>query len=85
MKLNGRVVGYSPLSTFVELDFLAMGIDGKKLLWANLRDLGQLAQRLPDVDFDHLIERAQWQRDEVEPFRAAAGRQALGGAEAKPL
>ena len=79
LKLNGSVTSYSPLSRFVELDFLAMGIDGKMLLWANLRDLANLSSRLADVDFDKLIDRAQWQRDELEPFRAAAGREALGG------
>ena len=47
LKPNGRLGGYSPLSRFEELDFLAMGIDGKKLLWANLRDLARLRERLP--------------------------------------
>ena len=79
LKLNGSLTSYSPLSRFVELDFLAMGIEGKKLLWASLRDLAGLPARLPDVDFDGLIGRAQWQRDELEPFRAAAGREALAG------
>ena len=79
LKLNGRVRTYSPLSRFEELDFLAMGIDGKKLLWANLRDLAGLAERLRDVDFDHLIERAELQRAELEPFRAQAGADALRG------
>jgi hypothetical protein len=82
LKLNGSLRSYSRLSRFVELDFLAMGIDGKKLLWANLRDLAGLSSRLPDVDFDRLVERAQWQRDEIEPFRAEAGRDALAGADA---
>ncbi len=75
LKLNGQVRGYSPLSRFAELDFLAMGIEGKKILWANLRDFGELSRRLPDVDFDDLIRRAQTQRDELEPFRARAGRE----------
>ena len=78
LKLNGRVRGYSPLSRFAELDFLAMGIEGKKILWANLRDLAGLPERLPDVDFEHLIERAERQRAELEPFRARAGREAFG-------
>ena len=77
LKLNGSVRSYSPLSRFVELEFLAMGIEGKKLLWATLRDLAGLSARLPHVDFDGLIERAQGQRDELEPFRVAAGRQVL--------
>ena len=77
LKPNGRLRSYSPLSRFVELDFLAMGIDGKKLLWANLRDLAALAGRLPDVDFDELIARAERQRAELEPFRTRAGEDAL--------
>ena len=75
LKLNGRLRGYSPLSRFAELDLLATGIEGKKILWANLRDLGDLSRRLPDVDFDDLIRRAQAQRDELEPFRARVGRE----------
>jgi hypothetical protein len=77
LKLNGRLVGYSPLSRFEELDFLIMGIEGKKTLWANLRDFTGMAARLPDVDFDQLIERARRQRSQLEPFHARAGRDAL--------
>jgi hypothetical protein len=77
LKLNGRLLAYSPLSRFVELDFLVMGIEGKKILWANLADLAGLRAPLPDVDFDALIERAERQRAELEPFRRDAGRDAL--------
>jgi hypothetical protein len=79
LKLNGRLTSYSPLSRFAELDFLAIGIEGKKQLWQNLRDGADLATRLPDVDFDGLVERAQRQRDDIEPFRRAAGEAALRG------
>ena len=81
LKLNGQLRGYSPLSRFVELEFLAMGIDGKKLLWMTLRDLAGLAARLPDVDFDDLIKRAEQQRADLEPFRVQAGKEAFTGAE----
>jgi hypothetical protein len=77
LKLNARVRSYSPLSRFLELDTLALGIDGKKLLWSNLRDLAGLEERLPDVDFDELILRAERQRAELEPFRALAGEDVL--------
>jgi hypothetical protein len=76
-KLNGRLLGYSPLSRFAELDLLAMGIEGKQILWANLRDLTDVGARVPGLDFDQLIERAAWQRAELEPFRQRAGREAL--------
>ncbi|HWC28332.1 MAG TPA: hypothetical protein VG474_17205 [Solirubrobacteraceae bacterium] len=79
LKLNGRLGSYSPLSRFVELEFLAYGIEGKKVLWQNLRDCARLGERFPDVDFDALIVRAQAQRDAIEPFRLSAGVAALGG------
>jgi hypothetical protein len=81
LKLNGRLRGYSPLSRFVELEFLTMGINGKKQLWATLRDLAGLATRLPGTDFDALVRRAEDQRAELEPFRARAGTEAFRPAE----
>ncbi len=77
LKLNGQIRGYSPLSRFLELEILTMGIQGKKQLWATLRDLADLATRLPDIDFDHLIDRAEQQRTTLEPFRVRAGTTAL--------
>jgi hypothetical protein len=57
-----------------------MGIAGKKQLWRNLADLAGLADRMPDVDFDGLVARAQEQLDILEPFRLSAGREALQSA-----
>ena len=73
LKPNGHARSYSPLSRFVELDLLVMGLDDKRLLWANLRDLAGLGAALPDIDFDELIRRAERQRDELMPFHAQAG------------
>ncbi|MGW4114635.1 hypothetical protein ACWEFJ_27490 [Actinosynnema sp. NPDC004786] len=73
LKRNGRLLSYSPLSRFEELEILTMGIDGKKQLWTTLRDLAGLGSRLPDIDFDHLIDRAARQRADLEPFRVRAG------------
>jgi hypothetical protein len=75
LKPNGHVRSYSPLSRFVELDVLVMGIEGKKILWQNLRDLAGI--NLTDIDFDALIERADGQRRLLEPFRKDAGREVL--------
>ena len=77
LKFNGHFTAYSPLSRFVELDFLLMGVVGKKILWKNLAEFGGLRTRLQDVDFDHLVGRAQTQIDVLEPFHAAAAREAL--------
>lgn len=77
LKLNGQILGYSPLSRFVELEALVMGIEGKKVLWTTLGDVAGLRTRLPEIDFDELMVRADQQRAELEPLRAAAGRAAF--------
>lgn len=77
LKLNGRLLKRSPLSHFEELDTLIMGIDGKVVLWQNLRDGADLGTRLPEIDFDRLVERAREQRAQLEPLHAQAAREAL--------
>jgi hypothetical protein len=85
LKLNGAIRSYSPLSRFAELDFLTMGIEGKKQLWSTLGDLASLSARLPDIDFAHLVARAEAQRMALEPHRREAGCEAFGGAGAAAL
>lgn len=77
LKLNGRVVRYSPLSRFEELDALIVVIDGKVTLWTTLRDGAGLGSRLPGIDFDALIERARVQRALLEPHHRQAASTAL--------
>lgn len=84
LKLNGRLVTYSPLSRFVELEALVMGIEGKKVLWTTLRDAAGLDEHLPDIDFAQLMTRAAGQRSELEPFRLRAGREAFRPADRTP-
>ncbi len=75
LKPNGQLTGYSPLSRFLELEVLSIGVEGKRLLWLAL---GQLADpRLAEFDFGGLAERAQGQREGLEPHRIAAGRNAV--------
>ncbi|MEV4313730.1 hypothetical protein [Actinocrispum sp. NPDC049592] len=77
LKPNGRLASYSPLSRFEELEFLVMGLQGKKQLWGTLRDLAGLGTSLPDIDFDALIDRAEHQLRTLEPYRVRAGVEAL--------
>jgi hypothetical protein len=72
LKLNGRVVSYSPLSRVVEFEALAMGVAGKIRLWRSLQIARQSDERLAGFDFDALIERAQDQRDTVETLHQKA-------------
>ena len=79
LKLNGRVVGYSPLSRLVELESLQLGITGKRDMWRALpRALGAVA----GFDFEELAARADRQLRDLEPHHREAAAQALSGAAA---
>jgi hypothetical protein len=75
LKLNGQLTGYSPLSRFLELESLYLGITGKRELWRALhRTLGN---DLMAFDFDELGRRAERQAGEVEEHRLEAAQPAL--------
>jgi hypothetical protein len=71
LKPNNRLFSYSPLSRLVELEGLALGVEGKRSLWQVLAELNE--PRLAQFDFDALLERARTQRDELQERRLAAG------------
>jgi hypothetical protein len=72
LKLNGRLTGYSPLSRVVELEILALGVEGKRALWRALRELAAGDARLAGVDLATLLKRAERQRRTVEQQRLRA-------------
>ncbi len=76
LKPNGQLTGYSPLSRFLELEVLSIGVEGKRLLWLALDGLGD--PRLTEFDFDALAQRAQAQREGLERHRLAAARSSIG-------
>jgi hypothetical protein len=79
LKLNGQLRGYSPLSRVLELEALSVGIAGKLALWQSLQRVRDIGERLPEVDLEHLVERARRQRAIVEELRADAVGEAFGG------
>ena len=78
LKTNGRLLGYSPLSRVVELEVLALGIEGKRLLWRALDQVAAGDPRLDGVDLAALRRRADGQRRLVERQRILATAIALG-------
>jgi hypothetical protein len=73
LKPNGRLRGYSPLSRLLELEALAIAVEGKHRLWTALDD--SLGDSLTGLDFRALAERAEQQRRRVaELHLTAAGR-----------
>jgi hypothetical protein len=77
LKPNNRLFSYSPLSRLIELEGLALGVEGKRSLWQVLAELTE--PRLAEFDFEQLIERARSQRDELQQRRLAAGLEAFEG------
>jgi hypothetical protein len=75
LKLNGQLLGYSPLSRFIELEGLSLGIEGKRLMWVALLDTQP--ERFGADRLRELVARAERQREAVEEHRRAA-RDAFG-------
>jgi hypothetical protein len=72
LKLNGRLTGYSPLSRVLELELLALGVEGKRALWRVLGDVAGDDARLDGVDLAALLKRADGQGRLVEQQRRRA-------------
>ena len=72
LKLNGYLIGRSPLSSLEELEMLRLGVEGKAAGWRTLRVLAGTDARLDPGDIDELIARAQRQADVLEELRVGA-------------
>jgi hypothetical protein len=77
LKLNGQLLGYSPLSRLLELEGLVLGVSGKLALWQALRPMVGDDPRLEGIDFEALAERAKEQRRTLERLRRRAAHEAL--------
>lgn len=77
LKLNGQLLGYSPLSRLVELEALSLGVEGKLALWLSLRQTHGADPRLGGIELDELIDRARSQRRRLERQRRRAADEAL--------
>jgi hypothetical protein len=71
LKPNNRLFSYSPLSRLVELEGLALGVEGKRSMWQVLAELDEPG--LAKFDFERLLARARTQRDQLQERRLAAG------------
>jgi hypothetical protein len=76
LKLNGQVVGRSPLSRLEELEFLILGVQGKRRLWTSLARLDPPEEMADDLD--RLISRADSQIESLEERWASTVTEALG-------
>lgn len=78
LKLNGRLLARSPLSSLEELEIMRLGVTGKAAGWRTLRVLADTDPRLDRDRLDELIGRADSQLSMLEDLRVRAARFALG-------
>lgn len=62
------------LETF---EVLSLGIEGKKGMWMALAAAAENAEELRTIDYSHLVQRAEQQRQKVEDVRLEAAKKAL--------
>ncbi len=77
LKLNGRLIHYSPLSRVMELEGLCIGTEGRLSMWRSLRTLANKNERLARFDFGALIARAEQQLRTLERLRQQASDEAF--------
>lgn len=77
LKLNGRVLSYSPLSRLEELEIMSLGIQGKLAMWLALDATVATNGRLAGVDLEELIRRGRSQRRRAETLRLKAAAEAF--------
>jgi hypothetical protein len=77
LKLNGRLLGYSPLSRLLEIEGLWMGVNGKLSLWRALVAIADLDARLDAIWLIELEARAEEQLRRLDGHRKLAARDAL--------
>ncbi|HEX3978329.1 MAG TPA: hypothetical protein VHW96_18810 [Solirubrobacteraceae bacterium] len=83
LKLSGLTSGDDEFGTFLSIEALSLGVEGKASLWTALRELRGHYPELQSTDLDDLLQRAQRQRQILETARITATRLSLAaGAEA---
>ena len=77
LKLTGLTSGNDELGTFLSIEALSLGVEGKASLWTTLRELRGRYPELLSTDLDELLQRAQRQRQVLEAERLAGARRSL--------
>jgi hypothetical protein len=71
-KLNGRLLGRSPLSDVIEVELMRLGVVGKAAGWRALRAVAEIDNRLDTTELDRLLDRAEQQSGDLEDLRIQA-------------
>jgi hypothetical protein len=87
IKLMWEQVEPGKLGLFEALEMLALGVQGKRLLWVALREISVWFPEWNGIDFEELERQAIQQRDDIEFWRIQAAMDILADMErriAKP-
>jgi hypothetical protein len=77
VKLTGLTSLSDELGTFLSIEALSLGVEGKVALWTTLRQLRDRYPELLSTDLDDLLQRAHRQRQVLETERIAAANRSL--------
>jgi hypothetical protein len=77
LKFNDRITGSAPLTMLLELETLALGVEGKFALWKSLQAVANTHPALASLKLDELVDRARSQRRGLEAQRLAAAKAAF--------
>jgi hypothetical protein len=80
-KFSGESVDDPQFGTFLTLETLSIGVEGKLCMWKALKCVEGDVRELGSIDIDTLIERAQSQRDAIEGKRLQLAGTALAGSQ----
>jgi predicted DNA-binding ribbon-helix-helix protein len=69
LRTSKTLTGSAELSRLMDIEGLALGIEGKYAMWRELQEIAELDQRLASTDLEGLASRARRQRDTLEPYR----------------
>ena len=78
-KFSGESVDDPTFGTFLTLETLSIGVEGKLCMWKALKVVEGNVPELAATNIDTLIERAQSQRDRLESKRLEVAGSALSG------
>ncbi len=81
LKMNGRLLSRSPLSTLIEVEALRLGVEGKRHGWRVLRRMADDDERLETARVDTLIARARRQIDVLDGLHQRAADRVTGSTE----
>jgi hypothetical protein len=82
-KFSGESVDDPEFGTFLTLETLSIGVEGKLCMWKALKVVEGEYPELGSTDIDGLIERAQSQRDNIEGKRLEIASNALSAERVK--